>query len=203
MSIAVIVGLGNPGSKYRNTRHNIGFQLVEQFASQEGALWKPEARFEAETAVLSGFGRKLMLLKPQTYMNASGRSVGAALRYRKLGPESLLVIYDDLTLELGRSKLSINGSAGGHNGIADLLDAVGPGFLRYRVGIGAKPEKNMDLADYVLSQFSKDEKNFLAEQSALFIKQINLILAEGAEPAMNSINQRKPTPHECNDQKQL
>ncbi|WPJ97585.1 aminoacyl-tRNA hydrolase [Coraliomargarita algicola] len=201
MSIAVIAGLGNPGSKYRNTRHNIGFVLVESLAAKFGATWKHEARFEAEVAVIVYQGRKLMLLKPQTFMNASGRSLGAALRYRKLSAEAMLVVYDDLTLDLGRTKLSVNGSAGGHNGIADLLAQVGSGFARYRVGIGAKPHKEMDLADYVLGQFTKDEQNILADRTSIYLDQIQLILSDGIEPAMNIINQRKAISHERNDKK--
>ena len=199
MPIAVIAGLGNPGSKYRNTRHNIGYALVDQLATKYGATWKHEARFEAEVAVIQYEERKLMLLKPQTFMNASGCSLGTVLRYRKLPAESLLVIYDDLTLDLGRIKLSVNGSAGGHNGIADILTQVGTGFARFRVGIGAKPHKEMDLADYVLSKFSKDELSILADRSPIFLDQIHLILNEGIESSMKTINQRKATSHEHND----
>ena len=199
MPIAVIAGLGNPGSKYRNTRHNIGFSLVNQLAAKYDAAWKHEARFEAEVAVIQHGERKLMLLKPQTFMNASGRSIGTVLRYRKLSAESLLVIYDDLTLDLGRIKLSVNGSAGGHNAIADMITQVGTGFARYRVGIGAKPHKEMDLADYVLSKFSKDELSILADRSSIFLDQIHLILNEGIESSMKTINQRIATPHERND----
>ena len=199
MPIAVIAGLGNPGSKYRNTRHNIGYTLVDQLATKYGATWKHEARFEAEVAVIQYEERKLMLLKPQTFMNASGRSLGAVLRYRKLPTESMLVIYDDLTLDLGRIKLSANGSAGGHNGIADILTQVGQGFARFRVGIGAKPHKEMDLADYVLSKFSKDELSILADRSPIFLDQIHLILNEGIESSMKTINQRTATSHEHND----
>ena len=199
MPIAVIAGLGNPGSKYRNTRHNIGFSLVDQLAAKYDAAWKHEARFEAEVAVIQHGERKLMLLKPQTFMNASGRSIGTVLRYRKLSAESLLVIYDDLTLDLGRIKLSVNGSAGGHNAIADMITQVGTGFARYRVGIGAKPHKEMDLADYVLSKFSKDELSILADRSPIFLDQIHLVLNEGIESSMITINQRIATPHERND----
>ena len=199
MPIAVIAGLGHPGSKYRNTRHNIGFSLVDQLAAKYDAAWKHEARFEAEVAVIQHGERKLMLLKPQTFMNASGRSIGTVLRYRKLSAESLLVIYDDLTLDLGRIKLSVNGSAGGHNAIADMITQVGTGFARYRVGIGAKPHKEMDLADYVLSKFSKDELRILADRSSIFLDQIHLILNEGIESSMKTINQRIATPHERND----
>lgn len=199
MPIAVIAGLGNPGSKYRNTRHNIGYTLVDQLATKYGATWKHEARFEAEVAVIQYEERKLMLLKPQTFMNASGCSLGTVLRYRKLPAESMLVIYDDLTLDLGRIKLSVNGSAGGHNGIADILTQVGTGFARFRVGIGAKPHKEMDLADYVLSKFSKYELSILADRSSIFLDQIHLILNEGIESSMKTINQRKATSHEHND----
>tara|TARA_B100000989_G_scaffold270821_1_gene227196 strand:- start:879 stop:1478 length:600 start_codon:yes stop_codon:yes gene_type:complete len=199
MPIAVIAGLGNPGSKYRNTRHNIGYTLVDQLATKYGASWKHEARFEAEVAVIKYKKRKLMLLKPQTFMNASGRSLANVLRYLKLPAESILVIYDDLTLDLGRIKLSVNGSAGGHNGIADMLTKVGTGFARFRVGIGAKPHKEMDLADYVLSKFSKDELSILADRSPIFLDQIHLVLNEGIESSMITINQRIATPHERND----
>ena len=199
MPIAVIAGLGNPGLKYRNTRHNIGYTLVDQLATKYGATWKHEARFEAEVAVIQYDKRKLMLLKPQTFMNASGRSLGTVLRYRKLTAESMLVIYDDLTLDLGRIKLSVKGSAGGHNGIADILTQVGTGFARFRVGIGAKPHKDMDLADYVLSKFSKDELSILADRSPIFLDQIHLILNEGIESSMKTINQRTATSHEHND----
>ena len=199
MPIAVIAGLGNPGSQYRNTRHNIGYTLVDQLATKYGATWKHEARFEAEAAVIQYEERKLMLLKPQTFMNASGRSLATVLCYRKLPAESMLVIYDDLTLDLGRIKLSVNGSAGGHNGIADILTQVGTGFARFRVGIGAKPHKEMDLANYVLSKFSKDELSILADRSPIFLDQIHLILNEGIESSMKTINQRIATPHERND----
>lgn len=199
MSIAVIAGLGNPGLKYRKTRHNIGFDVVDLLAAKYAASWKTEARLESDVAAITHGERKLMLLKPQTFMNDSGRALGAALRYRKLEADSMLVIYDDLTLELGRTKLSVNGSAGGHNGIADLLEQVGPGFVRYRIGIGAKPHKEMDLADYVLSKFTKDEQSILADRASTFLDQIDLVLNEGFESAMNTINQRKATPHERND----
>lgn len=198
MSIAVIAGLGNPGPKYRGTRHNIGFVLIDKLAAKHGAVWKTEARFEAETAVITHGERKLMLVKPQTFMNASGRSLGAVLRYRKLPPESLLVLYDDITLEVARIKLSHSGSAGGHNGIADLLEQVGKGFNRYRIGVGAKPHKEMDLADYVLSQFTKDEQQLLADRMPTYLEHLELILDSGVESAMNLINQRTSPKHERN-----
>jgi PTH1 family peptidyl-tRNA hydrolase len=199
MSIAVIAGLGNPGSKYRNTRHNIGFVLVERLAAKLGAEWKTEARFEAEIATVPLEGRKLLLVKPQTFMNASGRSIGAILRYRKLPTSSLIAVYDDITLELGRPKLSLSGSAGGHNGVADLLAQVGSDFFRYRIGVGAKPRKEMDLADYVLSAFAKDEQKILDTLTSRYMKHFQLIIDREPEYAMNFINQRTALSHERND----
>lgn len=190
MSIAVIAGLGNPGLKYRNTRHNIGFNVVDRMAALAGATWKKDARLNAEVAAVPHGALKLMLVKPQTYMNDSGRSLAAVLRYRKLTSESLLVVYDDITLDLGRSKLSHKGSAGGHNGIADLMEHLEGVFFRYRIGIGSKPHKAMDLADYVLSQFSKDEQSLLADRMPTYLEHIALIVDKGIEPAMNLINQR-------------
>ena len=199
MSIAVIAGLGNSGSKYRNTRHNIGFELVQKLASKYGAVWKNEARFEAELALVKLADRPILMVQPTTFMNASGRSIGAILRYYKLQPESLVVIYDDITLDLGRSKLSLQGSAGGHNGVASLLEHLGPGFSRYRVGVGSKPHKEMDLADFVLSKFNKDEQTLLANQTTTYLEQLQLIIDKGCEPAMNLINQRTAESHERKD----
>jgi PTH1 family peptidyl-tRNA hydrolase len=199
MSIAVIAGLGNPGLKYRNTRHNIGFAVVDKLAANFGAEWKAEARFEADVAIVARGGRKLILVKPNTFMNASGRALGAILRSRGLAPQSLLVVYDDITLVLGRAKLGLGGSAGGHNGVSDLLAQLGPGFARYRIGVGAKPQKEMDLADYVLGEFSKDEQQLLAVQMPLYIEQLKLIIDKGSEHAMNLINQRTARQHERNE----
>ena len=196
MSIAVIAGLGNPGQKYRDTRHNIGFDVVDQLAVKLVGEWRSEARFEAELATVQAGERKLLLVKPQTYMNDSGRALGAVLRYHKLETESLLVIYDDLTLDLGRAKLSVNGSAGGHNGIADLLGQLGSGFVRYRIGIGAKPIKEMDLADYVLSRFKPAEREILTGRMPGYLDHLRLIIDKDIETAFNIINQRTPTTHE-------
>ncbi|MFP4069122.1 MAG: aminoacyl-tRNA hydrolase [Opitutales bacterium] len=205
MSIAVIAGLGNPGSKYRNTRHNVGFDLVDALAANLGGRWKQEARFESETALAAKpTGGKLLLVKPQTYMNASGRALGAVLRYHRMTAANLLVIHDDITLDLGRLKLSLRGSAGGHNGIADLLEQVGDGFARFRIGVGERPNKAMDLADYVLSHFSKDEQIYLANQMPRYLESLQLVIDKGVEPAMNIINQRTaPQQHERTNEQEL
>lgn len=198
MPISVIAGLGNPGPEYRNTRHNIGFDIIDRLVAGYGGHWSSEAHCESEVAKVFHNERELILLKPQTFMNLSGRALGAAFRYWKLEADSLLVIHDDITLELARTKLSVRGSAGGHNGIADLFESIGSGIIRYRVGIGPKPFKDMDLSDYVLSKFSKKEQSILADRASVFQDQIHLILNEGFESAMNTINQRIAIQHERN-----
>jgi PTH1 family peptidyl-tRNA hydrolase len=198
MSIAVIAGLGNPGPKYQHTRHNIGFGVIEAFAARLGAQWKAQAKFEADLAEANYAGRKLLLVKPQTFMNASGRSLGALLRYRRLNVDSLLVVFDDITLDLARCKLSLNGSAGGHNGVADILEQLGSGFGRLRIGVGAKPHKSMDLADYVLSQFTTDEKKLLTEQTPTYVEHLLHIIDSDFDTAMNTINQRNASEYERN-----
>lgn len=203
MSIAVIAGLGNPGPKYRNTRHNIGFYLVDSFVEFFGAKWKTESRFRAEIASVDLNDQRLLLVKPNTFMNDSGRALSAILRYKKLPADSLLVIYDDINLNLGRSKLSTGGSAGGHNGIANILTQIEPGFLRYRIGIGSKPDKQMNLADYVLSKFSLDEQAILAERTSTYLEHLQLIIDKGPVLAMNLINQYIASSHECNNKQQL
>lgn len=203
MSIAVIAGLGNPGQNYRDTRHNIGFLLVDSFAESLGVAWKTESLFRAEAASVDLDNHRVLLLKPNTFMNESGRSLSAVLRYKKLPTESLLVIYDDINLELGQSKLSAQGSAGGHNGIANILSHIGSDFLRYRIGIGAKPHQQMDLADYVLGKFSLNEQKILANKMPTYLKHLQLIIDKGPVLAMNSINQRIALSHECTNKKQL
>ena len=194
MSVAVIAGLGNPGLKYRMTRHNIGFSLVDSFAESFGAKWKTESQFHAEATSVDLKDHRLLLIKPNTFMNDSGRSLSAVLRYKKMSINSLLIIYDDINLELGRAKLSAHGSAGGHNGIASALSHIEPDFLRYRIGIGSKTHKQMNLADYVLSKFSLNEQKILADQTPTYLEHLQLIVDKGPVLAMNFINQRiEPT----------
>lgn len=198
MSISVIAGLGNPGSKYENTRHNIGFSIVDLFAKSFSATWKIETRFRADTASILHEDRKLLLVKPKTFMNDSGLSIAAVLNYQKLPASALVVIYDDITLDFGRAKLSTSGRSGGHNGIADILNRIEPSFLRYRIGIGSKPNKQMDLSDYVLSKFSPSEQKILADQNPTYLKHLQLIIDKEPALAMNSINQRTALTHEHN-----
>ena len=199
MSISVIAGLGNPGLKYRNTRHNIGFSIVDSFAELLVAKWKTETRFHADTASVIYEGHKLLLVKPNTFMNDSGRSIAAILSYKKIPASALVVIYDDITLELGRAKLSVGGSSGGHNGIADILCRIDIDFLRYRIGIGSKPNKEMALSDYVLSKFSLNEAKILADQTPIYMEHLQLIIDKEPAIAMNVINQHTSPSHERNN----
>lgn len=190
MSIAVIAGLGNPGLKYCNTRHNVGFYVLDWFAKQHQLEWQYSRAHDAMTATLPYGGRKVLLVKPQAYMNQSGPSLAALLRYYRFEPQHLLVLYDDMGLELSRSKLTFAGGTGGHNGIQSIVDALGVDFLRYRIGIGAKANKEMDLAEYVLSTFNQHEQSTLANRLVHYGQHIERILTVERALAMNHINQR-------------
>ena len=192
MSITLIAGLGNPGREYRGTRHNLGFTVVDALALAEKLSWQHEPRFHAEIArwnVRPGVTR--WLVKPQTYMNESGRALRLLLDFHKLPIEALAVAYDDLTIELGRVKVSESGSAGGHNGAASLLEHVGNGFGRYRLGIASARPGAMDLKDFVLGKFTDDEKIIIDQQLTRFVAGLRLLIENGCALAMNSLNRRE------------
>ena len=191
MSVTLIAGLGNPGKEYAGTRHNLGFVLVEALAAAEGLKWKNESRFEAAVArwdVRPGVTR--LLVKPQTFMNESGRSLRALLDFHKVPVDKLVVAYDDLTIEVGRLKVSERGSAGGHNGVASLLEHVGSGFVRYRLGVGAARPAEMDLKDFVLGKFSPEEATIIHQQLNTFVEGLRLLIDSGTAQAMNTLNRR-------------
>jgi len=191
MSVTLIAGLGNPGREYAGTRHNLGFTLVEALAAAEGLKWKSDSRFEAETArwdVRPGVTR--LLVKPQTFMNDSGRALRALLDFHKAPVDALVVAYDDLTIETGRVKVSVSGSAGGHNGVASLLEHLGNGFIRYRLGIGGPRPAEMDIKDYVLGKFSNEQTTLIAQQLTTFVDGLRLLLNRGPAEAMNTLNRR-------------
>lgn len=192
MSVSLIAGLGNPGREYAGSRHNLGFTVVDALAAAEGLSWKHEPRFEADVArwnVRPGVTR--WLAKPQTYMNDSGRALRRLLDFHKLPVEALAVAYDDLTIDLGLVKVTVRGSAGGHNGIASLLEHVGSGFVRYRLGIGAPRPAGMDLADFVLGKFSPSEQTIIDQNLNTFVDGLRLLLDSGHSRAMNTLNRRK------------
>lgn len=192
MPVTLLAGLGNPGAKYAGTRHNLGFAVVEALAAAEGLSWKHEARFETDVARWNVRpGETRWLVKPQTYMNESGRALRRLLDFHKLPNDALAVAYDEMNIEIGRVKLSVDGSAGGHNGIASLLAHVGDGFLRYRLGIGSSERPpGMDLADYVLGKFSLSEQTIIDQNQKLFVEGARLLFSSSPAEAMNRLNRR-------------
>ena len=153
----ILVGLGNPGREYENTRHNTGFLCIDLLAQKLGVSISRD-RFKALTATVTWQGQKLLLLKPQTFMNASGIAVEAAAHFYKVPPERILVIFDDISLPVGRIRVRADGSAGGHNGLKSIISSLGSDrFPRVKIGVGAKPHPDYDLADWVLSCVGGDE----------------------------------------------
>lgn len=186
----LIAGLGNPGKEYENTRHNAGFLVLDTLAQKLGAdLSERKHRALCGKAVIGG--QKVILLKPQTYMNSSGESIRAAADYYKVPPEDILVVYDDISLAPGQLRIRAKGSAGGHNGIKSIIAHLGTQeFPRVKVGIGEKPPR-MDLADYVLGHFSSGEKKIMEEAAKEAADAICEIVNAGIEQAMNDHNRRK------------
>ena len=155
----LIVGLGNPGSKYQGNRHNIGFMAVDEIVRRHGfSPWRK--RFQGETSDGLLGGEKVLLLKPQTYMNESGRSVGEAMRFFDIDPSQVVVLYDELDLESGKVRVKLGGGAAGHNGIRSMIAHCGPHFIRVRMGIGHPGHKEL-VHGYVLSDFAKADRDWL------------------------------------------
>ena len=153
----LIVGLGNPGAKYAGTRHNAGFDALDWAALRWG-IRVDRARFDALTGTGEAAGHKVLLLKPQTFMNLSGQAVGKAAAFYKVPAQNVIVLFDDISLAPGRLRLRKAGSAGGHNGVKSIISQIGQEFPRVKIGVGAKPHPEYDLADWVLSRFTPDER---------------------------------------------
>ena len=187
----LIVGLGNPGENYARTRHNVGFRVIDRLAAQLGVK-VDRAKFRG----LYGQGRykglKLILLKPQTFMNNSGLSVMDAARFYKLPAERVIVLFDDISLDVGRLRVRADGSAGGHNGIKSIIGALNSqSFPRVKVGIGAKPHPDYELADWVLSNFTKDEEKLLAPVLDDAASAALELIENGVQAAASKYNGRK------------
>jgi PTH1 family peptidyl-tRNA hydrolase len=193
MSILLVAGLGNPGREYADTRHNLGWVVIDAFARKRGLAWKTSSQFEAEIARWDRPGHGTChLIKPLTFMNGSGVAVGAVSRFYKIPPRSIVTLYDDLNIELGLVKVSVTGSAGGHNGVASLLEHLDDGFIRYRLGVGPKDPPQMDLKDFVLGKFTPDQQTLVTQQLDHYLSGLDLLLSRGAEAAMNQLNRRDP-----------
>lgn len=187
----IIVGLGNPSKEYEKTRHNVGFEVIDKLADKYNiSVDTKKHRAYIGKGMIAG--QKVILAKPQTYMNLSGESVRSLLDYYKVDEEQeLLVIYDDISLDNGQIRIRAKGSAGGHNGIKNIIAHLGGQvFPRIKVGVGEKPPK-YDLADYVLGHFSKAEQELMDEGYEKAVHAVELILQEEMTEAMNEYNRKK------------
>ena len=187
----IIAGLGNPGGKYEKTKHNMGFQVIDLLADKYHIeMNQKKHKAICGTGIIEGV--KVLLLKPQTFMNLSGESIRDAVDFYKIDPETeLIVIYDDIDLEPGQLRIRKQGSAGGHNGIKDIIRQLGTEkFLRIKVGVGAKP-KGWDLADYVLGRFSDEDRKKVNDAIEDAIGAVSMILRGETDQAMNCYNAKK------------
>ncbi len=181
----LIVGLGNPGRQYENTRHNAGFITLDVIAEKSGAR-VDRIKFKGLCGEGMLGGKKVLLLKPSTFMNLSGQSVQEAMAFYKLPPEKVLVIFDDISLEPGRLRIRRKGSDGGHNGIKNIIYLSGKDtFPRIKMGVGKKPNPNWDLADWVLSHFTEDELKALQDAAERAASAAELIVQGKIDEAMN------------------
>jgi PTH1 family peptidyl-tRNA hydrolase len=184
----LVVGLGNPGRDYAANRHNVGWMVVDELARRHGGSWR--SKFSGQLAEIRLEGHKLALLKPETYMNDSGKAVGAAVRFFKLDPDAVLVVHDEGDFDLGRLQLRLGGGAGGHNGLRSIAQHLRtPDFMRLRVGVG-RPERGdpRPLADYVLSDFEphQDAEDLVARAADA----VEALDADGIERAQAAVNRR-------------
>lgn len=188
----LIVGLGNPGSKYANTRHNLGFEVLDNLSKRWGIPFKEDRRFQAEYGDGRMQGIRVRLLKPVTYMNRSGQSVRAVVDWFKLPPEGVLIVYDDMDLPIGRLRLRLTGSAGGHNGMKSLIAHLGTqDFPRLRLGIGSadkSKEGNSAVVSHVLGRFSPEDRERTDAVINYALKAIELSLTDGVAKAMSLYN---------------
>ena len=184
----LVAGLGNPGSQYENTRHNVGFLVLDELG-ERGEFPIQRLRFHAltNTAVVGGQG--VLVMKPTTYMNLSGEAVGEAARFYKLPADHVLVISDDVDLPLGKLRIRKGGSAGGHNGLKSIIQHLGTDqFPRLKVGVGAKPHPDYDMADWVLGKLQGEDKKVMDAAVKRAADAVECLLREGPDKAMNRFN---------------
>lgn len=184
----LVVGLGNPGSKYWNTRHNVGFAALDALADDLGVK-VDRVKFQGLTGQASLNGLKLVLLKPTTYMNLSGQSVQAAARFYKVPPAHIIVLSDDISLDPGRLRVRKSGSAGGHNGLKSIIASTGSqDFPRIKIGVGAKPHPDYDLADWVLGVIPHDQRELMEKTYQRAAEAVKVLILQGPEAAANQFN---------------
>jgi PTH1 family peptidyl-tRNA hydrolase len=168
----LVVGLGNPGSQYAKTRHNIGFMIAEELAHTQGAKWKSDKKMQAEMTEFSLNGEKIILAKPQTFMNLSGESIQKIMQFYKISPNDVWVVFDDVDVPFGKLKLRQEGSAGGHNGVKSTISCIGQDFIRVRIGISLNDRAVEPSEVYVLKPFKPEEQKelpFITSVAASYI----------------------------------
>lgn len=186
----IIVGLGNPGKQYEYTRHNAGFIMIDALASRFSATVN-RAKYKALVGEASIGGKRVLLMKPQTFMNLSGEAVGEAVRFYKLDTSCVIVISDDISLDVGKLRVRRKGSAGGHNGLKSINECLGSeDYVRLKVGVGKKPHPEYDLAAWVLSNFSSEEQKLLSELSDTVCAGIEKIILGDVDGAMQICNSK-------------
>ena len=184
----LVVGLGNPGGQYENTRHNAGFLTADELA-RRGRFAIQRLKFKALTAAVEISGQGVLVMKPTTYMNLSGEAVGEAARFYKIPPDHVLVISDDVSLPLGKLRIRTGGSAGGHNGLKSIIQHLGADqFPRVKVGVGEKPHPDYDMADWVLGKFQGEDKKVMDETVKRAADAVECYLRDGPQKAMNRFN---------------
>jgi PTH1 family peptidyl-tRNA hydrolase len=184
----IIAGLGNPGSKYEMTRHNAGFLAMDLLAIEENINIK-KLKFHALVADASIGGKKCLLMKPQTMMNNSGEAIGEAARFFKVPADRIIVMFDDVSLDVGQTRIRRKGSAGGHNGIKSIISHLGSeDFPRVKIGVGKQPDPEYDLVDWVLGRFPKEQEADLKKALENTVEAVRLIVDGQTEEAMNRFN---------------
>ena len=184
----LVVGLGNPGAKYESTRHNMGFLVADKLAQNEKLKFN-KLRFKAWTATWEVGGEKVLLMKPQTYMNLSGEAVGQAARFYKIPADHVLVISDDISLPAGKLRIRAGGSAGGHNGLKNIIQHLGTDrFPRIKVGVGSPQQAEHDIADWVTGKPMGEDQKFIIEALDKAVAAIPVLIGQGVDRAMNRFN---------------
>lgn len=184
----LVVGLGNPGDQYENTRHNAGFQVIDALADR-GNFPVQRLKFHALTNTATVGGQGVLVMKPVTYMNLSGQAVGEAARFYKISPDHVLVISDDVDLPLGKLRIRKGGSAGGHNGLKSIIQHLGTDqFPRVKIGVGEKPHPDYDMADWVLGKLQGEDKKIMDDAAVRAAQAVECLLSQGIDRAMNQFN---------------
>ncbi len=184
----MLVGLGNPGTEYEQTRHNVGFRAMDEFCEKHSVKCD-KMKYNSYMGEYREGGKRVLLIKPLTYMNNSGEAVGAVSAFYKIPADRILVMFDDISLEPGIIRIRRKGSAGGHNGLKDIIAHLGSDeFMRVKIGVGAKPHPDYDLKDWVLGKFPPDKRDDIENALKNTVKAVDEIIARGIDSAMNKFS---------------